>query len=349
MSDTIQLIGQTIQRLETQMQSISNELSYLKNLYATLIANKDQCDDEKKEEPVHDILSTYLANTKLKPSSQKTYKKIWQRLNKKVFNKDIVDVQDFINNPQIVCDYVLQHEKQPINKLRTIYTPLKQNNIKCDYYGEQIQKLDHTKYAHPEKKKERTEVPKKIIPDDGKIKWTWDQIVSYYDALCEKSDKNHDEWTSLVMLAIAVELAPQRANEIKNLQWTDDTKNNCIALDKKMMIIRLNKSNKYPVEFALNDKLVGILTNYQDYQNTLIEDAKNVFYNSKGRPYANAGGGFQKCLKRCTNLTLHQLRHIYISDRLESLSPNERNEKARLMFHQVPAQILAYNVLEQVK
>lgn len=348
MSDTLIIIKASIQKIQETIESLTNELENLKKTVETL-EQKKEIKNEQKTDPIIPSLDDCLNQTNLKQSSKQIYKKFWQKIAAKIFNTPHPNLRDFVEKAAEICKYIIDHEKQPANKIRMICTPLKQTELNHDHYLDTLKTLKHTMFELPKEKKSRSIVPNQITNISDEKKWTWVKVIDYYEQLRNKPKKTHYEWTALLSLAIAIELAPQRANEIVRLEWSDTMDNNCIVLDKKIMIIRINKSNRGPITFELNDKFISIMNEYKQFLKTKKFNSKYVFVNYKGQKYNETGGGFQKCLKRLMNLTLHDLRHIYISDVLIHLDPEQRNEKARQMFHEVCTQIISYSNLESDK
>lgn len=293
-------------------------------------------------------------NLSLKESSKNTYKKVWMRLSKLIFKKDIPVIADFANNQQEVCDFIWNTEKQPFNKIRMIYTPLKHNHFEVNHYRQKLKQLANTRYVHKEdkvrpecKEIQSPEKPKEEVKDEPNV-WTWEKIIKFYGDLIEKPNKTHDEWISCICLGIAVEIAPQRANEIRCLKWENNGTNNYVDMEKKCVVIRQNKANHEPQTFPMNGKLHGLLESYVQYLLGAKLMHENVFVTQKGTEFKASGGGFQKCLLRTANCTLQMLRSLYVSDAVSTMSPEEKNEKAKQMFHSVPTQVLEYNRMEEI-
>ena len=273
-----------------------------------------------------------LAKTTLQESSKKTYKAFWNRLRSKLYAGTHPTKSDIIRDQLKIYDYIIKNEKQPQSKLRMITTPIVKSGIDLPLIAKCLSDLRRDEMQHQEPKTR----PK---TKDGK-EWHWHMVNDLYHTLIQNQKKTDDEWKALVILAIAVEIAPQRANELRLLTWDKN-----VDFTKGTLTIIENKTNRPAQSFKMSSQLINIL---KDYRSTLSPDCTYMFVTKTNQPYRERGGGFQKVLTRLCGLTIHQLRHLYVSDYLPTCSAKDKNQAAKRMFHNAATQALVYTAMEKM-
>ncbi len=321
-----------IQYLTTQFLELQKENQKLKKIISDLNIpndiveeiNEQIVDEIDDEQTLMDKLYTNKG-TKWKEASLKTLRSNLYHMSEHIFNKPkCFEIEDFIKSPDKVINY-----------LENVYEGKSAKN----YCQSVIDILKHNDLPYEEYKTYKEKFGKKYIQSDRPHGWTWDRVIDEYNTLSKKENKTVKEYKMYVILALYIELPPQRQQVYLDMEFKDDGENNYMDIQEGKMVLRdFKTANLYgETEYKLNDKLKAILA---QWMNDYAWNKNYLFVTQSGTPPETST--FTDFMRNNFGITTNQLRKLYVSDVVVYLSADEKTRIARQMLHSVSMQALTY-------